>query len=261
MSRALCWRFVRTAPCRDAAAGFTLIELLVALFITAIVFTIGYGAINQALNNREALQTRQARLNAVETAVRVLVQDFSQVTPRPVRDIVGTSVLPCLVGSSPDSSLSGSSSSGGLSGSGGGLGSSFSTPSTSGASSTSGSSSASNPSGVTDLVTFTRAGWANPAGIQRPALERVAYRLQDGVLKRMHWPVLDVTEATAPIGRDLLDHVKSVGFRYMTDARQWTDQWPPAGNANVYRLRPFAIEVTLELEDWGKIVRIIEVPA
>jgi hypothetical protein len=26
-------------------------------------------------------------------------------------------------------------------------------------------------------------------------------------------------------------------------------------------MRPFAVEVTLELEDWGRIVRIIEVPA
>jgi general secretion pathway protein J len=119
-----------------------------------------------------------------------------------------------------------------------------------------------------DLVAFTRLGWANPAGVQRPAEERVSYRLTNGVLQRVHWPELDVTQGTTPIVRDLLDHVKSVTFRYMTDTHLWTDQWPPinnsplsplAGNQSL-RMRPIAVEVTLELDDWGKIVRIIEVP-
>jgi hypothetical protein len=46
----------------------------------------------------------------------------------------------------------------------------------------------------------------------------------------------------------------------LTDARQWITQWPPIGNTSL-RMRPFAIEITLELEDWGRIVRVIEVPA
>ena len=40
-----------------AIAGFTLIELMVAIFITAIVLSMGYGAVNQALRDREALDT------------------------------------------------------------------------------------------------------------------------------------------------------------------------------------------------------------
>jgi prepilin-type N-terminal cleavage/methylation domain-containing protein len=35
--------------------GFTLIELLVALFIAALMFAMGYGAIHQALTSRESL--------------------------------------------------------------------------------------------------------------------------------------------------------------------------------------------------------------
>jgi type II secretion system protein J len=285
----------RSLPCR----GFTLIELLVALFITAIIFAMGYGAINQALNDHESLTKRQDRLTAVQTAMRVMVQDFGQLAPRPVRDQIGTNSLPSLLARPTGGSL-GDSGSGSLGG-GNALGTSMtvvgssSSPSSSSTSSTT-SSSTSGPStsnsgsstslslggssslslgttsgntdsGGNDLVSFTRAGWANPAGIQRPALERVSYRLEDGVLRRLHWPVLDVTEATAPIRRDLLDHVKSVRFRYLTDARQWIDQWPPTGSGTgsavgdpSLRMRPFAVEVTLELEDWGRIVRIIEVP-
>jgi hypothetical protein len=37
-------------------------------------------------------------------------------------------------------------------------------------------------------------------------------------------------------------------------------QWPPLGSTNL-RSRPFAVEITLELEDWGHIVRVIEVPS
>jgi len=35
--------------------GFTLIEVVIAMFIAAIMFAIGYGAINQALIDRDAL--------------------------------------------------------------------------------------------------------------------------------------------------------------------------------------------------------------
>ena len=282
--------------------GFTLIELLVALFITAIIFAMGYGAINQALKDRQSLEEHQDRLTAVQNAMRVMVQDFTQLTPRPVRDVLGQGSLPCLMGSPNGISLTagalsqteigGSSgglgassglgtgggglgaSGGGLGGSGGGasggLGSSFASSSSSSSSSASSSSSEdqSSGSGALDLIVFTRAGWANPAGIQRPALARVAYRLENGVLRRVVWPELDVAQATTPIVRDVLKDVKAVRFRYMTDAREWIDQWPPPtaltsvpGGANpLLRMRPLAVEVTLDLGDWGTVVRIIEVP-
>ena len=64
--------------------GFTLIELAVAIFITAVLFAIGYGAVNQAVNNREALEERQERLLAVQTTMRVLGQDIGQLALRPL---------------------------------------------------------------------------------------------------------------------------------------------------------------------------------
>ena len=42
---------------RPRQRGFTLIELLVALFIAAIMFAMGYGAINQALKNHDTLRS------------------------------------------------------------------------------------------------------------------------------------------------------------------------------------------------------------
>jgi hypothetical protein len=46
----------------------------------------------------------------------------------------------------------------------------------------------------------------------------------------------------------------------MNDSRTWVDQWPPTGSSAL-RSRPFAVQITLELEDWGHIVRVIEVPS
>ena len=264
--------------------GFTLIELMVAVFITAIVLSMGYGAINQALNNHEALDARQERLLAVQTTMRLLTQDFTQLAPRPVRQPLGDGWLPAiLAGTSTGtgmglSGVSSSASPGGL-----GLGATptpgtppsptNSTTNTSTNSTTLGTSTSTMTGAGTftssttavAIVTLTRAGWANPAGIQRPALERVTYILENGTLRREHSPVLDAVMTTATVRRDLLDKVKSVTVRYMDLSFNWREQWPPqalAGDPNAnLRLRPIAVEVTLELEDWGKIVRVIEIAA
>jgi general secretion pathway protein J len=199
--------------------GFTLLELLVAMFIAAVMFAMGYGAINQALISRSALQEQQARLIEVQTAMRVLEQDFVQLAPRPIRQPVGDGWLPALQG---------------------------------------------DPT-AQPLVQLTRAGWANPTGVQRPGLQRVAYILDKTTLRREYWPVLDSTLASTTIKRDLLTHVKSVTIRYMDVSRQWQVQWPPTavaggfGQESALRMRPIAVEITLETEDWGTLVRTIEV--
>ncbi|HEX3838961.1 MAG TPA: type II secretion system minor pseudopilin GspJ [Steroidobacteraceae bacterium] len=231
----------RTAGAR--AGGFTLIELLVALFITAIIFSVGYGGIDQALRNHAQLKEHQARLTEVQNAVRVMVQDFSELAARPIRDQLGQNWLASISSQTSDTS------------------SSSSTSTTAAAPDTQEDDTEPlGDDGNPDLVAFTRAGWANPAGIQRSTLERVSYRFANGTLRRMHWTVLDGTEASQPVRRDLLTHVKSVAFRFMNDQREWVNQWPALGDSSL-RSRPFAVEITLELQDWGHIVRVIEVPS
>ena len=199
--------------------GFTLIELLVAVFISAVIFAIGYGALQQALGNRGAVQENQDRLHALVNTMRIVSQDFGQLAPRATRSLVGDGADPTLLAD-----------------------------------------------GRTDaLVTFTRMGWANPAGIQRPALQRVRYALDHGTLYREHWRVLDPVLGAQPVRRKLIDHVKGVRFRFMENGRSWTEQWPglvTGGDMRqpLLRRRPIAVEVTLELEDFGTVTRLIEVP-
>jgi general secretion pathway protein J len=243
---------------RARSGGFTLLELLVAMFIAAIIFAMGYGTINQAVKNRTGLQEQQKKLLELQTTVRTMEQDFVQLVQRPIRDPVGGTYQACLVANAT-SSTGGRSSLGGSSSSLGG-----------------GSTSTLSSNGVQPIVALTRGGWTNPTGLQRPALQRVAYYFQDGTLRREYWTVLDPTQASTAVRRDLMSHLKSVSLRYLdvqvgqvqvqgqaqnlSQNGNWSPIWPPLNNANQnnLRYRPIAVEITLETEDWGKIVRIVE---
>jgi general secretion pathway protein J len=216
--------------------GFTLVELLVAMFIAAVMFAIGYGAIRQALASHETLKDQQAHLLELQNAVRVMEQDFVQVAPRPVRQAIGDEpAQPALAGSAL---------------------------STQGAL----TSATTTTTGALPIVALTRTGWANPRGLQRTGLQRVAYFLENGTLRREHWNVLDPTLASTTTRRDLLTHVKAVTIRYMDVNHTWQDQWPPQTNTTLVsqalearlRVRPLAVEITIDTEDWGKVVRIVE---
>jgi hypothetical protein len=53
----------------------------------------------------------------------------------------------------------------------------------------------------------------------------------------------------------------------MSQSHAWVDTWPPApttgGGAGLpdstFRMRPLAVEVTLDTKQWGKIMRIFEI--
>src|SRR5262249_20920052 len=110
------------------------------------------------------------------------------------------------------------------------------------------------------FVSLTRNGWTNPSGLQRPALQRVAYYFDKGTLRRDYWNVLDPTQASKPVQRELLTHLKAVQLRFYGQGQTWGPQWPLSTRAGDYESRPIAVEITLDTEYWGKIVRVIELP-
>ena len=110
------------------------------------------------------------------------------------------------------------------------------------------------------VIEFTRAGWTNPAALPRPTLQRVAYRLEDETLIREYWPVLDRTLSNVPVEMELLEDVEAIEFRFLDVQREWQTEWPPLGAAGpiASRARPLAVEVAVELLDWGRITRRVE---
>lgn len=117
-----------------------------------------------------------------------------------------------------------------------------------------------NPSGEFALE-VTHAGWPNPAGMPRSTLQRSAYRIEDGVLVRAYWTVLDSTLNNQPLVTELLDEVESIVFRFFVGGGQWTEEWPPTGvgGGNASVVRPRMVEVVLTLADEGEIIRYFEV--
>jgi general secretion pathway protein J len=83
---------------RTQQRGFTLIELLVALLILGIMSALGYGTYRQARISAERAEESMRRTRDIEFGMRVLVQDFAELAPRPIRDPLGTTRLPALRG-------------------------------------------------------------------------------------------------------------------------------------------------------------------
>jgi general secretion pathway protein J len=110
------------------------------------------------------------------------------------------------------------------------------------------------------LVELTRGGRLNPAGLLRSSLQRVAYRLEDGILTRMHWSNLDRAQAEEPRETELLDEVDEFRIRFLDENAEWQEQWPPlnaaSGDGQNILPPPLAIEIVLTLKDWGEIRRI-----
>ena len=110
------------------------------------------------------------------------------------------------------------------------------------------------------LLEFTRGGRVNPARLKRSSLQRVAYRIDENRLMRLQWAFLDRPPGSEPRETTLLDDVDSVSLRFLDSNASWHEQWPPLNNAGVAtQPRPVAIEVKLNLADWGEIRRLFAV--
>ncbi len=244
---------------RAAAVGFTLIEVLVALLLLAIMSALGYGTYREARISAERTEEALKRSREIEFGMRVLVMDFAQMVPRPVRDPLGQTRVPALRGYSGNGTSANTTASPFPAGNSAALGSTSSMHFNSdpGFTSSFGDSS----STTIALAELTHAGWSNTAGQQRSTLQRVSYALVDDVLKRAYTTALDTVQGTKPQIQDLFSGVKTIQFRYLDGNQTWQNQWPPPTLPLTEALwtRPVAVEVTIEFKDWGRVRRLIEV--
>lgn len=112
-----------------------------------------------------------------------------------------------------------------------------------------------------ERMEFTRAGWRNPAGMQRSELQRVSYQLDDDELKRITWPTLDRTQANETNETLLLGGVTEFGFRFLKPDGEWLSFWPPAGDGQqAVAGLPRVVEISLETEAWGRVTRLFRTP-
>lgn len=93
------------------------------------------------------------------------------------------------------------------------------------------------------LFGFVRAGWSNFDEAPRADLQRVAYVLEDGDLKRLSWPMLD---GTAPAdAATLIENVGAAQVQFKDDKGDWRSDW----TATDAMALPRAVELRLTIKD------------
>lgn len=99
-------------------------------------------------------------------------------------------------------------------------------------------------------VSFVRGGWLNPGAVlPRSQLQKVGYRLREGKLERLSYLYVDPVIGTEPTVTPVLEQVKNFGLRFW-NGTEWVEEWSKSSAL------PTAVEVTLVLEDYGKIRRL-----
>jgi general secretion pathway protein J len=103
-------------------------------------------------------------------------------------------------------------------------------------------------------VEFTRGGVLSFGDDRRIDLQRVAYRLVDGTLMRLTWPVLDLGPQTAPAETPILNNVEEFRVRFYAPAGAWIEVWPADG---ITEILPRGVEVRLKLTGRGEFTRVL----
>ena len=124
-------------------------------------------------------------------------------------------------------------------------------------------------------LSFTRTGWHNPGGYPRSNMQRVNYRLEDDALWRDLYPVLDRAADTEPQSALLLEGVEDLQLTFLgtleqletqagsaaLDTTNWVDNWVvDTSTPGAVLPQPFAVEITLQLDDWGEMRRLYALP-
>ena len=124
-------------------------------------------------------------------------------------------------------------------------------------------------------LTLTRAGWHNSTGAPRSTLQRVSWWIEDDVLWRAHFPVLDRTPGTEAIETAMLEDVERFEVRFLPtindmksdrddviDDRNWRENWVlDVSQPGLELPTPAAIEIVLQLSRLGEIRRLYVLPS
>ena len=124
-------------------------------------------------------------------------------------------------------------------------------------------------------LTLTRAGWHNSTGAPRSTLQRVSWWIEDDVLWRAHFPVLDRTPGTEAIETAMLEDVERFEVRFLPtindmksdrddviDDRNWRENWVlDVSQPGLEWPTPAAIEIVLQLARLGEVRRLYVLPS
>ncbi|OOV87630.1 type II secretion system minor pseudopilin GspJ [Oceanospirillum linum] len=207
---------------RRLQSGFTLLELLIAVAIFALIGLAGYKLLNSVIRTYEHTREHSDSFSQLQKAVSVIGQDLKQLSRRPIRDELGDPFPAFAVNYRGGLPLEFTRSADWL-------------------------VSASPHDGTKVSNGFPLTG----------VKQRVGYRLQDGELQRLLWPVLDRAQDTKPHIQVLLTGVTHFNIR-VTAEGTWQVFWPvenQQGVTDLFRL-PDGIEIRFNHKTYGAIRRV-----
>lgn len=117
------------------------------------------------------------------------------------------------------------------------------------------------------VLMLTRQGWRNPLGIRRSSLQRVGWEYTGTELRRRYWPMLDQGQEENSRDLLLLEGVTEFDIRFLNDQNAWQAEWPsgdamaalsPGSRPDIPF--PVGMEITLEHERFGELVRTFVLP-
>lgn len=201
-------------------SGFTLIEVLLAMAITAFIAVIAYTGMSAAITAAERQQLQVQALGDIQMSLSVMERDIRNAVLRGVVDEYGDRQSAMLGGSQQEYSLQ-----------------------------------------------LTRSGWDNPARQRRSEMQRVRYQLEDDQLWRESWLVLDRLDSEEGLQRVMLmDGVLAFDLSFLDPTAnaadqsplggEWIEDWSPESGDD--RL-PAAVEITLDIENFGPVRRVFEI--
>lgn len=113
---------------------------------------------------------------------------------------------------------------------------------------------------IEPLLAVTRGGRPNPARLPRSTLGRVEWFLDDRRLVRRIRARPDAPAQVEPVRRRLLERVDDAALRFRDAEGEWSPRWPPLNAPETTGTLPRAVEITLELADWGELRRLVALP-
>jgi general secretion pathway protein J len=105
-------------------------------------------------------------------------------------------------------------------------------------------------------LSFSRMGLAWQTGVLAD-VQRHGYRLNNGTIEQLVWPVLDQAPRSEPAVNQLLERVSRFELRYLDGSGTWQPQWPLPGLAATL---PAALEVVIELDGGARLTRVFALP-
>ena len=199
--------------------GFTLLELLVALALFAVLSLLTFSSLRAMIDSREQTRIEGERLAEVQMAFARLGLDIQQAAPRSIRDEYGNQLAAMSYGSAVGNALE------------------------------------LTVGGRRSLVPGQRGG----------GLQRLGYLREEDKLLRESWPVLDRGPGLESFRQPVLGGVELFEVRFLGENGEWYNHWPPArltppGESQPPDDRlPLAVEIVIELEDWGRLRRLFPV--